>query len=272
MIKSSSKEIIFEKRGPKAYIILNRTEKLNALTMEMYTAITELLTEIEKDDEIRVVILKGNGRAFSAGFDLGQEGDATVSEERRECLAANINRWKMWNSSKIFIAQIHGYCIEGALELALPCDFVYVEENTKIGEPAITFGGGGCFMMVPWLVNQRNAKQILMTGEYFSGKEAAEMGLVSKSCSAEELESKVEELANKLVKMPTVALSTMKLGINRTYDIMGMRTAIDNWVDLLMFMTAIRTPDVIEFNRIVDEQGVKAALKWRDEQFGTILR
>jgi len=266
-MKSYSNEIIFEKKGHKAYIILNRPEKLNALTMDMYEAITQILEDVEKDDDIRVVILKGNGRAFSAGFDLGQEGNVPVAEEKRECMAANINRWKIWNSSKIFIAQLHGYCIEGALELALPCDFVVAAESTKIGEPAITFGGGGCFMMVPWLVNHRDAKQLLLTGEYINGREAKEMGLISRCYPDDELETGVEELATKLAKMPTVALSTMKLGINRTYDVMGMRTAIDNWVDLLMFMTALKTPDVIEFNRIVDEQGVKAALKWRDEQF-----
>ena len=98
-------QVLLEKKGHKAYLILNRPEKLNALSMDMYRRIGRLLDEIEADDEIRVVILKGNGKAFSAGYDLGQdESDITILKERKEIGVSNDNRWKIWNSSKPFIA------------------------------------------------------------------------------------------------------------------------------------------------------------------------
>ena len=106
-----------------------------------------------------------------------------------------------------------------------------------------------------------------MTGEKISGKEAAEIGLATRSFPAEDLESAVEALADKLVRISPPCMENQKRGINRAYEIMGMRSAIESWVDQMLWPRVLETEEVREFNRIVDEKGVKAALAWQDEYF-----
>lgn len=265
---SKGTEVLYEKKGRKAYIILNRPEKLNALTMDMYRAIGEVLDEIEKDDEIRVVILKGNGRCFSAGYDIASEvADEPLLVERSELGVVNANRWKIWNSTKPFIAQLHSYCFGGGCELALPCDYLLAADSLVIGEPEIQFGENPAFLMIPWVVGLRKAKELMLTGEKISGQEAADIGLVTRVYPADELEQEVEKLADKLIKISPPALQIQKMGINRAYEIMGMKTALDSWVDWSLLFKVLKTDEVIQFNKIVDEKGVKAALAWRDEYF-----
>lgn len=261
-------QVLLEKKGHKAYLILNRPEKLNALSMDMYRRIGNLLDEIEADDEIRVVILKGNGKAFSAGYDLSQdESDITILQERKEIGVSNDNRWKIWNSSKPFIAQLHKYCLGGACELALPCDYLIGADDLLIGEPEIQFGENPAFLMIPWVCGLRKGKELLLTGEKITGKEAAEIGLITRSYPEEKLEEEVEKLADKLIKISPPALFMQKRGINKIFETAGMRTSLESWVDLALYFKVLKTDEVIEFNRIVDEQGLKAALAWRDEYF-----
>lgn len=265
---TAEEQVLLVKKGYKAYIILNRPEKLNAVTTEIYQRIKELLDEVDKDRSIRVVIIKGNGRAFSAGWDISatEHNDLQGARYINENLC-NANRWKIWNLTKPVIAQIHGYCFGGACELILPCDYVYAADNCIIGEPEIQFGDAPCFLMIPWLVNNRKAKELLLTGEKITGKEAAEIGLVTRSFPLDELEEAVEKLADKLIKISPPCMEIQKRGINRSYEIMGMRTAIDNWVDQMLWPRVLVTDEVKEFNRIVSEKGVKAALAWQDEYF-----
>lgn len=161
-----SSEVLFEKVGCKAYITLNRPNKLNALTLDMYKEISDILDVIEPDEEIRVVILRGANNVFSAGWDLGQGENLTMFQERNKILKiCNANRWKIWNSSKPFIAQLERYCLGGAFELVLPCDYIIAAEDTLVGEPELQFGEPPAFLMVPWLTDLRTAKKLLLTGE-----------------------------------------------------------------------------------------------------------
>lgn len=261
-------QVLLEKKGHKAYLILNKPEKLNALSMSMYRRIGKLLDEIEEDDEIRVVIIKGNGRAFSAGYDLSEDArDIPILQERKEIDISNANRWKIWNSSKPFIAQVHKYCLGGACELVLPCDYVLGTEDLLIGEPEIQFGENPAFLMIPWLVGVRRAKELLLTGEKITGKEAAEIGLITRAYPEEQLEDEVEKLADKLIKISPPAMFMQKRGINKVFETAGFKTSLDSWVDLALYFKVLKTDEVIEFNKIVDERGLKAALAWRDEYF-----
>ncbi len=263
-------QILFEKKGYKGYIILNRPEKLNALTMDMYREIGGILDEIEKDPDIRVVIMKGNGKCFSAGYDLSQEApnpDFEAFADRKETEEANANRWKIWHSNKVYIAQVHKYCLGGACELVLPCDFIYGDDDLKIGEPEIQFGTFPGFLMIPWVTGLREAKELLLRGAKFSGKKAAEIGLITRSFPMENLEEEVEKLADEMIQLPVNAVALQKMGINRAFEIMGMKQATDNWEDLTMLYHFTETEETRQFNEIVDEKGVKAALAWREELF-----
>jgi enoyl-CoA hydratase/carnithine racemase len=262
--------VLLEKKGYKAYIILNKPDKLNALDGNMYQTILKYLQDLDKDPNIRVVILKGNGRAFSAGYDIHEEMNLTLTplEERASFQnGSNAIRWLMWELSKPVISQVHGYCLGGAFELMVPSDYVIAAEDASIGEPQIQFGAASVFLMIPWLTGIRKSKELLLTGERISGKEAAECGIITKAVPAAQLEASVEALADKLIKMPPEILYIQKLGINRQYEIMGMRTGLNVWVDMSMFFRYLKTEEIETFTRISAEQGVKAALKWRDEYF-----
>ena len=264
-------KVILEKKGYKAYIILDKPEKLNALDMDMYDDIGNFLHEVDKDPDLRVLIIKGNGRAFSAGYDIEAEADASQQSITEELIEirdiCNANRWKIWNLSKPVIAQIHGYALGGALELALPCDYVIAAESATIGEPEISFGALPVFMMSPWLTGLRKSKELLFTGERMKAPEAAEYGLITRAVPDEELTETVEKLADKLIRMAPPILSMQKKAINGAYEIMGLKTAIENWQNMNVMTRFLQTPEIEEFNRIADEQGTKAALKWRDEYF-----
>jgi enoyl-CoA hydratase len=265
---SADEKVLLVKKGFKAYLILNRPEKLNAVTTEIYQKIKTLLEEVDTDPEVRVLIIKGNGRAFSAGWDISatEHNDLESARYINENLC-NANRWKIWNFTKPVIAQIHGYCFGGACELILPCDYVYAANNCLIGEPEIQFGDAPCFLMIPWLVNNRKAKELLLTGEKINGTEAEKIGLITRAFPPEQLEEEVEKLANKLIKISPPCIQNQKRGINRAYEVMGMRAAIDSWVDQALWNRVLVTDEVKEFNRIVSEKGVKAALAWQDDYF-----
>lgn len=264
------KQVLFEKKGYKGYIILNRPEKLNSLTMDMYREIGLILDQIENDPEIRVVIMKGNGRCFSAGYDLSQEApnpDFDAFEDRRETELSNANRWKIWRSNKPFIAQVNKYCLGGACELILPCDFILGDDELVIGEPEIQFGTYPGLLMIPWVCGLRQAKELLLLGSKITGKKAAEIGLISRSYPADKLEEEVEKLADELIRLPQNAIALQKRGINRAFDIMGIRQACESWEDLTMLYHFTETEETRKFNEIVDAEGVKAALAWREKYF-----
>lgn len=261
--------VLYEKEGHKARIILNRPEKLNAVNMAIYKKVGELLDEIDADQDVRVVIMKGNGRAFSAGYDINDTAEAQIPLETLSNYEkyANGTRWKIWNLTKPVIAQLHGYCFGGACEMVLPCDFLIGTEDLLIGEPEIQFGENPAFLMIPWVTGLRKAKELLLTGKSVTGIEAERMGLITRAVPADKLEEEVEKLADTLIKIPAPAMYIQKRGINRAFEIMGLNPAIDSWADMGLWMSVLKTPEVIEFNRITKEKGVKAALAWKEEHF-----
>ena len=142
-----SENVIFSSSNSVGRIRFARPEKLNAFTPEMYVRIGEILEQAERDDDIRVILMQGDGRAFSAGFDLTIEVADRPAAERRKFLhsVANANRWKIWNSNKLVVAKAHGYCLAGAFELMLPADFCVASTDCVLGEPEVLFGAGPAF-------------------------------------------------------------------------------------------------------------------------------
>lgn len=263
------KEIIVEKKGYKGYLILNRPDKLNTTSKRVYGIINEALKELDADHTIRVIIMKGMGKCFCAGFDITEAmtDDPDIFVDRDMVKLANDNRWKIWNMTKPVIAQVHGYCLGGGCELMLPCDYVIAAEDALIGEPEVQFGAAPAFLLVPWLVGMRKAKQLMLTGEKVSGKEAARIGLVTEAVPADELEDYVEALANKIVQLSPPVVAFQKIGLNNVYEAQGLHAAISQWEDLSLLFRLLKTDEVKEFEEVVNEKGVKAALKWREEKY-----
>lgn len=264
----SNKEILVEREGYLGYVILNRPEKLNAITWDMYDMISDAVDQLEEDDAVRVIIFKGAGKAFSAGFDLKEPGLTDHQEYRRRYDRISHNaRRKIWNIPKPTIAQIHGYCLGAGHDVALACDIAIATEDAKMGVPEIQFGLGATFLLMPWVLGLRKTKELLLTGKQISGREAAEIGLVNYAVPPAELEKKVREIAKELAMIPVPAMQLQKRGINRAVEISGFTAAAEVWLDATCLGSLWTSPDITEFNRIVNEEGLKAALRWREKRF-----
>lgn len=262
-----------EKKAGIAYLTLNRPDKLNALSAELMAELRHLLDEIEDDPEVKVVILTGAGRAFSAGFDIGaKEGEPEIYErtadEWRSHLKQNIDTLlKIWHSSKPYIAAINGYALAGACELAQLCDIKIASERAVLGEPEIRFGTGPPVLITPFSVGLAKAKELLLTGEMISAQEAERLGMINKVVPHEKLITECEKMARKLIKIARVGVKFNKAAINRAFENMGFLNSIYHNLELVVHFDTSKTEEQETFNRIRKEKGLRAALDWRDALF-----
>tara|TARA_B100000676_G_scaffold129477_1_gene128530 strand:+ start:1433 stop:2254 length:822 start_codon:yes stop_codon:yes gene_type:complete len=259
-----------------ARIILNRPEKLNALSQELQQELSECLRKCDENPEVRVITLQGEGRAFCAGYDITPPED-DVSKKANELMRGNIRAdiqrlhrtarfmSSIFDISKPIIAGIHGHVIAGGTDLALHCDIIIAADDANIGFPPVRSMGTPPTHMWTYLVGPQVAKWFLLTGDTVSGKEAYEMGLVLKSVPEAELSREVEQLASKMAHIPWELLAANKSLVNKTLDLMGrnMMQVIAAETDAV----AHQAPIVKEFSRISNENGLKAALEWRDRKF-----
>ena len=259
----------YELRGSSAWITLDRPEKLNALTHAMYLAVGRLARRAEADPDVRTVVLRGNGRAFSAGYDLsagstGSGGDAT--ERQRSLSEVNQTRYTIWNLRKPVIAMVQGYCIGGACDLALACDLILAAEDASFGFPEVRYGGGEPFLIMPYLIGPRRSKELLFTGDRIDAREAERIGLINHVIPLADLEAQTVRLCEFLTGIPAQTLRSVKLGINRLFELQGFSEAIDQNVDILVINSLSDAPEQAQFAKAVAEGGVKSAVRrvdWR---------
>jgi enoyl-CoA hydratase len=276
--------IIYERDGGKARITLNRPEKLNALSFKLQRELNTALWEADNDAAVHVVILRGNGRAFSAGYDLTPMQSPPQKADRDEAYTnfyrggTNLDddiwqlerqqreRMAIWDMHKPVIAQVHGYCLAGGTDLALLCDIVIAADDAVIGFPPVRAMGSPPAHMWTYHVGPQWAKYMLLTGDSISGAKAAEIGLVLKAVPAAELEAEVEALASKMERIDVELLSPNKRIVNLAMELMGARTmqrmAAEN------DGRAHQAPAVREFAVRAMKDGLKSALEWRDGKFG----
>ncbi|MGD9933951.1 MAG: crotonase/enoyl-CoA hydratase family protein [Dehalococcoidia bacterium] len=275
--------IKYEVENGRARITLNRPEKLNALSLELQTELNQALWEADNDVNVHVVILRGAGRAFSAGYDLtplasrragaGDDsytavyrGGRTFDDDAWNLERAQRLRMAIFDMHKPVIAQVHGYCLAGGTDVALLCDLIIAADDATIGFPPARAMGALPNNM--WIYNcgPQWSKRLMLTGDTITGAEAAKIGLVLKSVPADVLEREVESLADRMVMIDTDLLSANKRIVNLQLELMGARTiqrmASENDA------RAHLAPSVREFGRIAGEEGLKAALHWRDAKFG----
>jgi enoyl-CoA hydratase/carnithine racemase len=264
--------LLFTKREGIGYVTLNRPEKLNAISREMLADLRHVLSTIEHDPEIRVVILTGAGRAFSAGFDISGGRDKEIYEhepdEWREHLKEGIDTFLMiWHLSKPVIAAINGYALAGACELAQLCDIKIASDKAVLGEPEIRFGTGPPVLITPFSVGLAKAKELLLTGDMIDAHEAERLGMINRVVAHDSLMEECERLARKLMKISQVGLKMNKIAVNRALEGMGFLHAIQHNLDLVVHFDTSRTPEQAQFNAIRAEKGLRAALDWRDARF-----
>jgi enoyl-CoA hydratase len=266
--------VLYEVRGPAAWITLNRPEKLNAINKDVLDGLHAAIDRAAADDEVKVVVLTGAGRAFSAGYDLSAEAaHADIpAHEWHEVLAADIDAtMRVWALEKPTIAAVRGYCLAGGCELAMACDMIVAGEGASFGEPEIRYGSGPVTLLMPYVLGQKKTNELLFTGDVIDAAAALQAGMVNRVVADDAVESEVEGLVIKIAPTPLPVLRLTKIALVRAYEAMGLRQAVGTNLDLSAMLNAADTPEQREFMDIVKSQGLKAALAWRDSRYGEVL-
>ncbi|HYZ11574.1 MAG TPA: enoyl-CoA hydratase-related protein [Actinomycetota bacterium] len=267
--------LLEEDLGPVRRLTLNRPEVLNALSTELVEELSAALTRAAKDDDARVVVIRGAGRAFCAGYDLKEEAEQHAEHGTpdaagwRDELTRSVDRMlELFDHPKPVIAEVHGYCLAGGCDLMMMCDLAVASDDALFGEPEIRFGSGVVTMVMPWLIGARKAKELLFTGEdRIPAEEARRTGLVNRVVPPDRLEEETLALANQIAVLDPVAISLTKRSINHAWEKAGFREALMANVELDAQIESAEVSERIEFNRIRQEQGLKAAIAWRDARF-----
>ena len=231
-------QILYEVTDKVAVITLNRPQKANAQTMELLDELDAAWGKAAMDDEVRVIVLRGNGKHFSSGHDLSS-GTALPEKitlesiyklEARRYLEYSL-RWR--NVPKPSIAAVQGKCIAGALLLVWPCDLIVAAENAQFSDPVVYLGIGGVeYHGHTWELGARKAKEILFTGREVSAREAEQAGMVNRVVPLDRLEDETMELARHISQMDPFALRQAKRAVNQTLDIQGFYAAIQSVFDI----------------------------------------
>ncbi len=266
--------VLFERRGPSAWITLNRPKKLNAMTDALVDQLEAALDRAEADDEVRIVVLRGAGRAFCAGYDLEQEaheGEPSITEWH-ELLSRDVAvTMKLWALSKPTIAAVHGWCLAGGMEVAMACDLLICTDDARFGEPEVRFGSGPVTLLMPYVLGERRTRELLLTGDSIDAATALAWGLANRVVPADRLEAEVQEWVARIAPTPLRVLQLTKQALNRAQKAMGLLEAVEANLDLSAMLNGAQTPEQQAFYELVRTEGLKAALAWRDQRYGEIL-
>jgi enoyl-CoA hydratase/carnithine racemase len=263
--------LLIDDVGPIRRLTMNRPESLNALNGELIEAMSAALGEAAADDEVRVVVLRGAGRAFSAGYDLNEDAGGGVLDARTwyEDLRRSTQRMlEFLDHPKPVIASVHSFCLAGGTDLMLACDLAVAADDALFGYVDVRFGSGVVSMLLPWVVGVRAAKELLFTGEdRLPAAEALRIGLVNRVVPREQLDEATLELAEQIAKNEPFVVQATKRAVNRVWDVAGLRAALDANTELDVLIETANLPARDEFRRITVEQGLKAAIAWRDARY-----
>jgi enoyl-CoA hydratase len=260
--------------NPRTYVrrlTLNRPDKRNALSNQLRAEIFAALEAADRDDTVRVTIVRGAGTCFSAGYDLSPEG---ARQPLPFDTAAGAGQWarhvvegcfRVWDLAKPVIAQVHGWCLAGGSELATACDLVYVAEDAQIGYPPVRMMSPPDNQFHAWLCGLRPAMEMMLTGDAISGADAVRVGFANRAFAPERLEEEVLAIAERVAKIPTDVQQMNKRSVHRAMELMGMRAAIRAGTEIqaLALTTASSRATFAKFRESVTE-----ALDCRDRAFG----
>jgi enoyl-CoA hydratase len=272
--------ILYSAEEEIATITLNRPESLNTIVPPMPEELAAAVERSVADPEVKVIVLRGAGRAFCAGFDFGggfHQWDAGMTTDGQwdpgkdfamvtSDLGPVPRFMSIWRSPKPVIAQVHGWCVGGGSDLALCADLVIASEDARIGTPYSRVWG--CYLTGMWLyrLGLTKAKEHALTGKPLSGTDAARVELVNRAVPFAELEDAVTQQARELASLPASQLAAMKLVVNQAYENMGLAStqALGPILDGLMR----NTPDAKRFIELAEREGVGSVVERRDGPFG----
>ena len=261
-----SNSLTYEVVGPIATLTLNRPDKLNAINSDMIEAINLAMDDAEDNYNVRAIILQAEGRAFSAGFDLDDEvWDSKEESNIRQALESDFNMvMRFWDSPKPTVAAVQGYCLGGAMEMALACDITVASDDALFGEPEVSIASGVVALILPWLTGPKLAKELLLTADIkVSSQRIYEMGLINRITAPENLRDEALTMAETIAANDRLSVEITKKAINRTMEIAGMREALLDGLEADILLETSQSDEAKQFNEILDKEGLKAALAWR---------
>ena len=276
---SHSDQVLYEVSDKIATITLNRPEKLNAMSQSLLDDLEGAFDRAKDDSSAKVVLLKGAGRSFCAGYDLapddwiltqyGADFDGPVNAvQDREDVTKILEYWlRLWKFPKPIIAEVQGVCLSGAGELLAMADIVVAADNAKFGHPAgRDLGIPVTLSFWPLLIGMRKTKELLFTAKLIDGVEAERIGLVNQAVPADTLSSAALEMAHDVARTAEVGLRVSKLATNRWFENMGLLASTYSTADLDTFFHQSET--YVDFFKTVREEGMHAALQERAKKFG----
>ncbi len=271
--------LLYGTDGPVATITLNRPEHLNTIVPPMPDEFETAVRRATYDNEVKVIVLRGAGRSFCAGYDFSEGfhhwDDMLTTDGRWDpgkdfmwsgAYGGTQKFFSIWRTPKPVIAQIHGWCVGGGSDLALAADLIIASEDAQIGTPYSRIWG--CYLSGMWIyrLGLTKAKEHALTGKPLSGRQAANIELINQAVPFDQLEQEVSRQAAQLAALPLSQLAAMKLIVNQAYENMGLHATqtLGPILDGLMR----NTPDAHRFIDTAAQRGVRAAINQRDEPFG----
>ena len=289
----TSETLLYEKKeyaeGAVATLQFNKPHTMNALNIEFSKEIDAALDKIEQDDDVKAIVFKGSGKAFSSGYDLGRVyfvyGGGTgkpQDDTRRPSQRARLayDKWRSESLRRIFfldkitIAQVHGYCIGGGLYMSLCCDMTVCADDAKIGHAEQRLGFAGAMYVFPILVSligHKKARELLLTGRLLDGKEAERIGLVNKTVPPDALDDEVKKLAESMTLLPRDGIAIGKACARMAYDSMGLSNAFgQGYLGHTMFTNTRFEKGEYNFLKRRRDVGVREAVRERDARYKKI--
>jgi enoyl-CoA hydratase len=264
----------YEARDAIALVTLNRPDRLNAINGELIAGLEDTVRQANRDPQVRVIVLRGAGRSFCAGYDLQTAPVAEAAVQERSSawdpvadyrmMSRNVRAFmSLWESPKPVIAQVHGWCVGGGTDMALCSDLIFMADDAKIGYPPSRVWGTPTTCMWVYRIGLEHAKRLMLSGEAVDGQEAVRIALASRSVPAEALAEEVESYARKLATTPGNQLAMTKLLVNQAYENMGLRTT--QMMGTFFDGVARHTPEGIAWREMAIEEGFREAVRRRDE-------
>lgn len=274
----SEETVTYEVEGNVATVALNRPKMHNALTDAMFDLVVEGLNRAAADDDVKCVVLKGNGKSFSSGFDLSDPDDFYGGAEdlgarfasRKLKLRAEVMRNILY-TGKPTIAQVQNNCIGAGLYLVLVCNFAVASEDATFGLPEERFGSAGTTWLYPFVAAQcglKKANELVMTGRKFDAHEAERLNLINKVVPNDELDAEVDELARAICSVPREGIASSRGVAHMSYDQLGypgMFTLHYGMHPHAVMME--RADDEFDFRKRISDVGLKQALAERDAAY-----
>jgi enoyl-CoA hydratase len=277
----SYETILYATHGPVATITLNRPDTLNTIVPPMPDEVENAVETAVRDADVKVIVLRGAGRAFCAGYDFAggfHHWDEAITTEGKwdpgkdfvmattPAISPTQKFMSVWRAPKPVIAQVHGWCVGGGSDFALSADIIIASEDARIGTPYARMWGAYLSGMWIYRLGLARVKWHGLTGRPLSGAEAADAGLINFAVPFERLEDEVWQVARELASVPASQLAAMKLVINHAYENMGVASTqtLGPILDGLMR----NTPDAHRFVELAENEGVRGAVSERDGPFG----